>query len=89
MVKEIEHLTGSRLLDRVRELVHKCDIQRIVIQDSSNRTVAEFPIACGQNLTPTLAATGAIAALLDTCTIEVIRDHGELIPDLYDEVPVD
>lgn len=92
MTVETEHLTGSRLLDRVRELIHKGNVRRIIIKNEDGHTIVEFPLTVGvigTLLAPTLAAVGAIAALINSCTIEVVRDQEEAVPDLYEEVPAD
>lgn len=87
-----EHLTGARLVDRVRELVHHGDVHRITIRAEEGYTIAEFPMHEGEPAalqTPTLAAVGSIAALVCTCTIEVQRDGDTRFPELCEAAPAD
>ena len=67
---------GEDLLKRVKAIIHEGNVRRIVVKQGS-RTVAEFPITfgvVGAVAAPTLAALGAVAALLSECTIEVERE---------------
>jgi hypothetical protein len=66
---------GGELLDKVRSLIHEGNVRRIVIRQGE-RSVAEFPLTVGLVGTvwaPMLAAVGALAALLTSCTIQVQR----------------
>jgi len=66
---------GGELLDRVKKIVHEGNVRRIIIKQGS-RTVAEFPVTAGvvgAVISPLLAATGALAALLTDCSIDVER----------------
>ena len=68
-------LSGSDLLDRLRQIIHEGDVLRVRIRQGG-RIVAEFPLTVGvvgAALAPILAAAGAIAALAAECTIEVER----------------
>jgi hypothetical protein len=68
-------VTGEDLLKRVKEIVHEGNVRRIVIKQGS-RVVVEFPVTVGvvgAIAAPSLAALGALAALLTECTIEVER----------------
>lgn len=68
-------LSGSALLDKVKELLHQGNIRRIVIKQDG-RTVMELPLnlaIVGAVLAPTLAAVGAFAALVSDCSILVER----------------
>ena len=69
------HVTGGEMVDRVKELIHEGNVRRIIISHEG-RTLIEFPVtvgALGALLLPTLAALGAIAAMVTECTIEVQR----------------
>lgn len=73
--REEFRVSGSELLARFKELVHEGNIRRIVIKQDE-RVIAEFPLTLGvvgALLLPTLAAVGAIAALVAECTIVVER----------------
>jgi hypothetical protein len=66
---------GEELVDRVRQLVHEGNVQRIVIKQG-DRTIAEFPVTVGvvgALAAPALAAVGALAAFVSDCTVEVRR----------------
>ena len=70
-------VTGDDLLRRVKEILHEGNVRRIVIKQGS-RTVVEFPVTVGvvgALAAPSLAAVGALAALLTDCTIEVERER--------------
>jgi Domain of unknown function (DUF4342) len=68
-------VSGSQLVDKVKELLHQGNIRRIKITHEG-RTVLEIPLtvaAVGVLVAPMLAALGAFAALATECTIEVER----------------
>jgi hypothetical protein len=68
-------LSGSQLIDKVKELLHEGNIRRIAIKQDGN-IIVELPLtiaAVGMVLAPTLAAVGAIAALVTNCSIVVER----------------
>lgn len=82
--RETFQVQGSELVERVRQLVHEGNVNRIlVLQDG--RTLLEVPVtvgAIGAVFLPTLAALGVVAALVTRCTILVERrqtddDHGD------------
>jgi hypothetical protein len=68
-------ILGEQLLSKVKELVHEGNVRRIIIKQEG-RTIIEIPLTVGvvgAILAPTLAAIGAVGALLAQCSIEVIR----------------
>ncbi len=68
-------VAGSQVIDKVKELLHEGNIRRISIKQDGN-TIVELPLtiaAVGTMLAPTLAAVGAIAALVTNCSIVVER----------------
>ena len=72
---------GGELLDRVKRIIHEGNVRRIVISQGE-RTVAEFPLTAGvvgAVFAPTLAAVGALAALLTDCSIAVEREQTALV----------
>ena len=74
-VEEVQVL-GHELVDKVRDLVHEGNVQRIVVKDEHGNTFVEIPVsvaAVGAVLAPLLAAVGAIAALVAKFTIVVVR----------------
>ncbi len=65
---------GKELVKRVKELIAAGNARRIIIKNEAGETVIEIPLtigAVGAIIAPTLAAVGAIAALLTKCTIVV------------------
>jgi len=68
-------LSGSELVDKIKELIHEGNIRRIIIKQEG-QTVMELPLtvaAVGVVLVPVLAAIGAFAALVTDCSIVVER----------------
>jgi hypothetical protein len=77
MTKESFSLHGENLLKKVKELISEGNVRRITINDKSGKELASFPLTIGvvgAFLLPTMAAVGAIAALVTECTITVERD---------------
>ena len=67
-------VSGEELLKKVKELIEAGNARRISIKNESGETIMEIPFnvgAVGIILLPTLAAVGAIAALVSKCTIVV------------------
>jgi Domain of unknown function (DUF4342) len=65
---------GEEVLAKIKELIHEGNIRRIIIKDRDGKTMIEFPLTfgvVGAVLAPTLAAVGAVAALLGEATIVV------------------
>ena len=74
-VEEFE-VTGEKIVETVKELVRQGNIRRIIIKDSDGTSLIELPLTLGvvgAVLVPTLAALGALAALVTKCTIAVER----------------
>ena len=66
-------ISGEELLQKVKEVIRKGNIRRIVVKQD-DRTLLEIPLMLGVAgilLKPTLAALGALAALVTDCTIIV------------------
>ena len=75
IVEEVHVLAGD-LVDKVRDLIHEGNVQRIVVKDEHGNTFVEIPVAVaavGAILAPLLAAVGAISALVAKFTIVVVR----------------
>ena len=69
---------GRDLVDKVRELIHEGNVQRIVVKDAEGHTFMEIPVsvaAVGAIVAPLLAAIGAISALVAKFTIVVVRSE--------------
>ena len=73
--KQSFKVTACQLVDAVKKLLHEGNVRRIVIKQG-DRVVAEFPLTAGvvgTVLAPPLAAIGALAALINDCSLEVER----------------
>ncbi len=67
-------VNGEELLARIKKLVHEGNIRRIIIKNKEGSIVMEIPMTIGvvgALLAPTLAAVGAIAALITEATVVV------------------
>jgi hypothetical protein len=67
-------VNGEDLLAKIKQLIHEGNIRRIIIKDREGKILIEFPLTLGVVglvLAPTLAAVGAIAALVTEATIVV------------------
>ena len=77
--KEKFTVSGSQLVEKIKQLIHEGNIRRVRILHQG-KTVLEIPLsigapaaALGIMMAPILAALGAFAALVTECTIEVER----------------
>lgn len=69
------HVHGSELVDKVKEILHEGNVNRVVIKQDE-RTIFEIPVtwgAVGAVLLPTMAALGVVAAMVSKSTILVER----------------
>ena len=76
-VEEVQ-VVGRDLVDKVRELIHEGNVQRIIVKDEHGHTFIEIPVtvaAVGVILAPLLAAVGAISALVAKFTIVIVRSE--------------
>jgi hypothetical protein len=67
---------GEELLAKVRELIHEGNVRRVIIKNGEGTVLIEIPLTlgvAGAVILPTLAAVGAIAALVTDCSITVER----------------
>ncbi len=70
-------VTGEALIGSVKQLLHEGNIRRIIIKNEEGKTLIEIPLTIGVVgvlLMPTLAAVGAIAAVVSDCTIIVEKE---------------
>ena len=75
VVEEIQ-VMGSNLVEKVKELIHEGNVQRIIIKNEQGLTLVEIPVtlaAIGMIGAPVLAAVGAIAGIVTKCTLVVER----------------
>jgi hypothetical protein len=74
-VEEFE-VTGEKVVQTVKELVHQGNIRRVTIKDAGGKSLIEIPLTLGvvgAMILPVWAALGALAALVTKCTIVVER----------------
>jgi hypothetical protein len=67
---------GEQLLAEVKRLLHEGSVRKVIIKNSDGAVIMEIPLTlglAGAVLLPTLAAVGAIAALVTECSITVVR----------------
>ena len=81
---------GGQLVDKVREVIEEGNARRIIIK-KDDRVLLEFPLSVGVGgaaaalfLTPTLAAVGAIAALVTD--VKIIIEEIDETPDETEDV---
>ena len=75
VTREEMKVSGEELVAKIKQLLHEGNIRRIVIKQDG-RTVMELPLtiaAVGVVVAPVLAAVGAFAALVSSCSIVVER----------------
>ncbi len=73
---EVFTLDGDKLVSKVKELVREGNIRRISVRNKEGKSLIDIPLTAGvvgAVLLPTLAAVGAIAALVTECSIVVER----------------
>ncbi len=71
------HVNGEDLLAKIKSLIHEGNIRRVMIKDKDGKVLIEFPLTIGVVgfiLAPTLAAVGAIAALVTEATVVVEKE---------------
>jgi len=72
--KEEFVISGEKLVSTVKKLVRQGNIRRVTIKNKEGKILIEIPLTLGvvgALFLPTLAAIGAIAALVTECTIVV------------------
>lgn len=71
-------VSGDEVMAKIKELIKEGNIRRIIIKNEAGESLIEIPLtfgAIGALLAPSLAAIGAVAALLMKCTIVVVRNN--------------
>ena len=69
-------LSGSEIINKIKELIHEGNIRKIIFKDEAGKTFLEIPLTVGlvgALVAPVWAAIGAIAALVSKLTIVVER----------------
>lgn len=73
-------VAGAELVEFVKKLLHEGNIRRIIIRNEKGEELLEVPLTAGVAIggvltlfAPILVALGAMAALLSSVKVEVIR----------------
>jgi hypothetical protein len=78
-MEDIKHefkVKGEELVEKIKQLLHEGNIRRIIIKDEEGKIYLEIPVTfgvVGVLLAPTIAALGAIAAMVAHLKVEVIK----------------
>jgi len=67
-------LNGHELVNKIKELIKAGNIRRIIIKNEKGKVMMEIPVTVaviGAVFAPILAAIGALAALLNKCSLVV------------------
>jgi len=67
-------LNGQELVKKIKEIIKEGNVRRIIIKNEKGKIIMEIPITIavvGAVFAPVLAAVGALAALLNKCSIVV------------------
>ena len=78
-MEDIKHefkVKGEELVEKIRQLLHEGNIRRIIVKDEDGKVYLEIPVTfglVGVLLAPTIAALGAIAAMVANLKVEVIK----------------
>jgi hypothetical protein len=78
--REKIEVRGDDLLATFKELVHEGNIRKVTILNEEGNKIVEIPLTVGvvgALLLPSLAAIGAIAAIVTKCTLEIERVEDE------------
>jgi hypothetical protein len=76
IVTEEFSVNANDLIERVKQLIHEGNVNRIIIKDDKDQVLLEIPATVGvigAVLVPWLAALGVIAAMATKCRIVVER----------------
>jgi hypothetical protein len=78
-MEDIKHefkVKGEELVEKIKQLLHEGNIRRIIIKDEDGKVYLEIPMTfgvVGVLLAPTIAALGALAAMVANLKVEVIK----------------
>ena len=78
-IEELE-IAGDHLVGRVKELIKEGNIRRLIIRNAGGDVLLEIPLTAGLAvggmttiIAPVLVALGAMAALIASFKVEVVR----------------
>ena len=73
-------VSGDDLIKKIKDLIEEGNSKKIIIKGSDGNTILEFPLnvgvaggVLGVVFLPTLAAIGAVAAVVTRCTIVIVK----------------
>ena len=75
---------SGNAFQKLKQLIHEGNVRRVRVRQGS-RIIAEFPLTAGvvgAVIAPTLAAIGALVALIKDCSIDVERAESSVSPDI-------
>jgi hypothetical protein len=75
-IKEEFKVKSEEVIGKVKELLHEGNVRKLIIKDEDGKVYLEIPVTLGlvgALLAPTVAAVGALAAMVAHLKIEVIR----------------
>ena len=82
--EEVE-ISGSEVVDRVKELIAEGNVRRLIIRNSDDKQLLEIPLTAGVAVGGVvtifalpLAILGAAAALLANVKLQIVRTEGEV-----------
>jgi len=81
--KEEFKVKGEEVIGKVKELLHEGNVRKLIIKDEDGKVYLEIPVTfglIGAILAPTLAAVGALAAMVANLKIEVDRTEEPEVP---------
>ncbi len=79
----VEHIevAGDQLIARIKKLIEKGNVRRLIIRNSEGHILLEIPLSAGLAVggvttivAPVLVALGAMAALIASFKVEVVRN---------------
>ena len=74
-VSEEFKVRGEQLVEKAKELVHAGNVKRLIVKNEEGRVLLEIPLSVGivgAMMLPVWVALGAIAALANHFTLEVV-----------------
>lgn len=71
---------GAEVKEKVKEIIREGNARKIIIKNEAGKTILEIPLTVGvvgAVIAPVLAAVGAAAAVMTSCTIVVEKKTDE------------
>ncbi|SHH34915.1 protein of unknown function [Caloranaerobacter azorensis DSM 13643] len=72
---------GDEILEKIRESIRKGNVTKIILK-KDGETIMNIPVtagAIGALLAPPATIFGLTAAFLSKCTIEIVKENGEVV----------